>query len=71
MTETPLLTTVEAAAFVRLSRRTLEDYRTKGTGPTYRRLGKKIYYRSEDLNAWIDDRAFTSTSEYPAAQAAA
>ena len=58
MTETPLLTTVEAAAFVRLSRRTLEDYRTKGTGPTYRRLGKKIYYRPEDLNAWIDDRAF-------------
>ena len=66
MTETPLLTTAEAATFVRLSRRTLEDYRTKGTGPTYRRLGKKIYYRPEDLNNWIDARAFTSTSEYPA-----
>ena len=70
MPETPLMTTVEAAVFVRLSRRTLEDYRTKGTGPTYRRLGKKIYYRSGDLDAWIDARAFNSTSEYPAAQAA-
>ena len=71
MTDSPLLTTVEAGAFVRLSRRTLEDYRTKGTGPTFRRLGKKIYYRTEDLNAWIDDRAFTSTSEYPPAQVVA
>ena len=66
MTEMPLLTTPEAAAILRLSRRTLEDYRTKGNGPTYRRLGKKIVYRPEDLNAWIDARAFTSTSEYPA-----
>ena len=71
MSDSPLLSTVEAAAVLRLSKRTLEDFRTKGTGPTYRRLGKKIYYRPEDLNAWIDDRAFTSTSEYPAAQAAA
>ena len=71
MSDSPLLSTVEAAAVLRLSKRTLEDYRTKGNGPTFRRLGKKIYYRSEDLTTWIDDRAFTSTSEYPAAQAAA
>ena len=70
MTETPLLTTIEAAAVLRLSKRTLEDYRTKGTGPTFRRLGNKIYYRREELDAWIDDRAFSSTSEYPAVHAA-
>ena len=65
MAETPLLTTVEAATFLRLSRRTLEDFRTKGTGPSFRRLGKKIFYRPEDLDSWVDERTFTSTSEYP------
>ena len=71
MPETPLKTTPEAAIRVRLSERTLEDYRTKGIGPTFIKLGRKVFYRPEDLDAWIATRAFTSTSEYPPAQAPA
>jgi len=70
MPETPLLTTPESAKRIRLSERTLEDYRTKGIGPTFIKLGRKVFYRPEDLDAWIDGRAFSSTSEYPAHAAA-
>ncbi|MCZ6900450.1 MAG: hypothetical protein O7F74_09450, partial [Bacteroidetes bacterium] len=35
-------------------------------GPTFIKLGRKVFYRPEDLDAWINARSFTSTSEYPA-----
>lgn len=66
MPETPILTTTEAAPKVGQSPRTLEDWRTKGIGPKFVKLGRKVFYRPEDLDAWIEERAFTSTSEYPA-----
>ncbi|MBT3069263.1 helix-turn-helix domain-containing protein [Rhodomicrobium sp. Az07] len=63
-----LLTTVEAAAFLRLSPRTLEDMRVTGTGPRYFKLGpgkrSKVVYRKEDLEAWFTRFGFNSTSEY-------
>jgi transposase len=67
----PLMNTRQSAAYVGLSPRTMEDHRIKGTGATFRRLGNRVLYRLEDLDAWIDARAFSSTSEYPVAQAAA
>ncbi len=67
----PLKNTPQAAEQVKLSPRTLEDYRTKGGGPKYRRLGKRILYRPEDLDEWVDARAFVSTSQYPQKQKAA
>ncbi len=32
----------------------LAQWRHKGIGPAYYRLGRKIIYRGEDLNAWAD-----------------
>jgi hypothetical protein len=63
-----LLTTVEAADYLRLSPRTLEDMRITGTGPRYFKLGpgkrSKVVYRREDLEGWIDKFGYSSTSEY-------
>jgi len=63
-----LLTTIEAAEYLRLSPRTLEDMRVTGNGPHYYKLGpgkrSKVVYRREDLESWAQRFSFGSTSEY-------
>lgn len=53
----------EAARFLGLSGRTLEKHRTYGTGPAYRKLGGRVVYAIDDLQAWADRGAVTSTSD--------
>lgn len=57
------LRTPEAARFLGLSGRTLEKHRTYGTGPAYRKLGGRVVYAIDDLQAWADSGAVTSTSD--------
>lgn len=57
------LRTPEAARFLGLSGRTLEKHRTYGTGPAYRKLGGRVVYALEDLQAWARRGAVTSTSD--------
>lgn len=61
-----LLTTVEAAKFLRLSHRTLERLRVQGTGPKYMKAGSgiraRVLYDPQDLSSWIQ-RKYGSTSE--------
>jgi predicted DNA-binding transcriptional regulator AlpA len=57
------LRTPEAARFLGLSGRTLEKHRTYGTGPAYRKLGGRVVYSVEDLQAWAQRGAVTSTSD--------
>jgi predicted DNA-binding transcriptional regulator AlpA len=57
------LRTPEAARFLGLSDRTLEKHRTYGTGPAYRKLGGRVVYAVEDLQAWADRGIVTSTSD--------
>ncbi len=57
------LRTPEAARFLSLSGRTLEKHRTYGTGPTYRKIGGRVVYGLDDLKAWADRGAKTSTSD--------
>lgn len=57
------LRTPEAARFLSLSGRTLEKHRTYGTGPAYHKLGGRVVYSIEDLQAWADRGAVTSTSD--------
>jgi hypothetical protein len=57
------LGTPEAARFLSPSGRTLEKHRTYGTGPAYRKLGGRVVYALEDLKAWADRGAKTSTSD--------
>jgi predicted DNA-binding transcriptional regulator AlpA len=55
--------TQQAAALLGLSHRTLEKHRTYGTGPVYRKLGGRVLYALEDLQAWADHGARMSTSD--------
>lgn len=57
------LRTPEAARLLGLSGRTLEKHRTHGTGPQYRKLGGRIVYTVEDLQAWADTGLRKSTSD--------
>ncbi len=57
------LRTPEAARFLGLSGRTLEKHRTYGTGPAYRKLGGRVVYSIDDIQAWASRGAVTSTSD--------
>ncbi|UNK77898.1 helix-turn-helix domain-containing protein [Sphingopyxis granuli] len=56
-----------AASYVGLAPNTLEKMRTFGTGPRYAKLGRAVRYRRADLDAYINDRLVSSTSEQVAA----
>jgi len=57
------LTNDEAAAFLRLSPRTLEKQRVLGGGPRYRKFGARVLYAVGDLRIWADGRAYGMTSD--------
>ena len=57
-----LLTTSEAAQYVRLGKPTLERFRLSGNGPLYAKLGGAVRYRQADLDQWISSRLTNSTS---------
>ncbi len=48
-----LLTSTEAAELLRAPVATLRYWRHLGTGPHSFRLGRRVLYRRDDLNAWI------------------
>lgn len=60
--------TQQAAAYLGLSHRTLEKHRTYGTGPAYRKLGGRVLYAIDDLQAWADRGARVSTTDPTACQ---
>lgn len=65
------LTNDEAAAFLRLSPRTLEKLRVIGGGPRFRKFGRRVMYAIADLETWADERSFEATfdPEYAARRA--
>ena len=46
-----------------ISVRSLERMRNAGTGPRFSKAGKKILYRLHDVEAWLEERSFSSTAE--------
>lgn len=61
--DSPYVSVEEAAAYLRLKRRTLDNMRWIGGGPKYRKHGGRVFYHRDDLKAWSESRAFKSTSE--------
>jgi hypothetical protein len=61
------LTNAEAAAWLKLSPRTLEKQRVIGGGPPFRKFGRRVLYAVEDLEQWSAARTCDSTSDpnYP------
>jgi predicted DNA-binding transcriptional regulator AlpA len=58
-----VMATSVAARFVGLSKSTLTKLRLNGTGPTYCKLGRRVVYRQEDLEAWLSSRTANSTTD--------
>lgn len=48
-----VITPGELAAAIRLSEQTLATWRSAKEGPSYVKLGKGIFYRMEDIQAWV------------------
>ncbi|WP_369058341.1 helix-turn-helix domain-containing protein [Caulobacter sp. 73W] len=48
-----LLNTTEAARVLSISPRTLEDWRLRGGGPAFHKLGRAVRYDSEELEAFV------------------
>jgi predicted DNA-binding transcriptional regulator AlpA len=62
----------DAAAFLGVSPRSMQRWRSDGTGPAYVRLGhRRVTYRKSGLIAWTNNRTFRSVSEEGACYAAA
>jgi hypothetical protein len=57
------LITPAAAVHLGLSARTLEKHRCFGTGPVFRKLGGRVVYAIEDLEAWAALGRRRSTSD--------
>ena len=54
----------EASHRMKLSVSTLAKMRCKGDGPPYIKLGSRsVYYKVRDVDAYLSDRQFQSTSE--------
>ncbi|BEU99977.1 helix-turn-helix domain-containing protein [Novosphingobium olei] len=54
-----ILTSPEAARYLKLSERTLAAMRSRGDGPRFARIhpdGRGVRYRLDDLNSWIEAR---------------
>jgi len=62
--KTPFLTVEEAARYLRLKKRTLDNMRWMGTGPKFRKHGGRIYYHVDELKEWSLNSRRNSTSEY-------
>lgn len=56
--------TREAADYCGSSASTFEKLRLKGGGPLYSKIGRRVVYRVEDLDAWLATNRRRSTSDH-------
>lgn len=56
-------TSKEAARVLRISHRTLEDWRLKGNGPKFQKVGRLVRYSLAELSAFTSRPAFSNTAE--------
>ena len=58
------MTTAEAARYLEMSEATLKRWRSQGIGPDFIRLGmRKIRYRQDDLDRWLNGKAGLDTQD--------
>lgn len=56
MRTTAWLTIKEAAAYLQVAERTLQDWRTKKIGPPYAKQHQVVRYHRHDLDKWMKSR---------------
>ena len=64
------LNQIELAARWNISHRTLERWRWSGEGPRYIKIGGRVVYRLEDVEAFERNQLRASTAEAPVRPAA-
>ena len=62
--QNPFLNVREASDFLRLKKRTLDNMRWMGTGPSFRKHGGRIYYHIDELKEWSLASRANSTSQF-------
>ena len=62
--QNPFLNVMEAGTFLRLKKRTLDNMRWMGTGPSFRKHGGRIYYHIDELKEWSLATRAKSTSQF-------
>ncbi len=55
----------EVAEFRRTTTASLAQERYKGTGPKFRKLGRKGFYDWADVYAWVDENTMQRTDDRP------
>jgi len=68
--QTHKLSSREAASYLGVSESYLNKTRVLGGGPAYFKLGRKVVYDRENLDAWLASHRRQSTSQPPALAAA-
>lgn len=63
----PLIDEKACAALRGCAVPTLQKERVRGDGPRFVKMGRLVRYRPEDVEAWIEQRIFSSTTEAEAA----
>lgn len=64
-----LLKAEKAAEILGIKKQTLAVWRLKGSGPRYIKLGTRVLYSVDEIDAWLAAHTRTSTSD-PGADAA-
>ena len=58
-----LINEEHASTILKVSTRTLQAWRVQGYGPKFRKLGRAVRYRLEDLETFVNENVHQSTSE--------
>ncbi|MGL1921580.1 MAG: helix-turn-helix domain-containing protein [Hyphomicrobiales bacterium] len=58
------LITKDVAEHISVSKKTLERWRYIGTGPIFKKFGRSVRYAKGDLDKWVEEQSFQSTSGY-------
>jgi len=56
-------TTKQAAEFLQIKETTLEQWRWNGKSPRFVKMGRCVRYRKADLEAFMNERVYGSTTE--------
>ena len=58
------LTRAEAADFLRIGRKKLDDWAWQGKGPRYAIVGRQALYRRKDLEEWLEAQMSDFTPQF-------
>lgn len=63
VTRDELATVDEVAEWLRTTKPQLANWRYRGNGPRFVKVGSRVLYRRSDVTAWLDENTKTRTDE--------